>query len=168
MKASVPASAPSHGEIPSKSSATAAPTLTRALSTVLADIYLLALKTQNFHWNVEGANFYSLHKMFEEQYSAMHETADEIAERIRMLGEQAPGSFRAFQQLSVIEEAPNGKISAQEMVRVLQQDHATLAARLKEISQFADDAGDAVSVGMLDELCEFHQKTAWMLRATAA
>ena len=88
------------------------------LAAVLADTYLLYTKTQNFHWNVEDEDFYSLHKFFEEQYEKLAETIDELAERIRMLGKKAPGSLQRFLELTSLEES-NGDLSAQEMIKTL-------------------------------------------------
>jgi starvation-inducible DNA-binding protein len=141
-------------------------TSTEALATVLADTYTLALKTQNFHWNVEGPHFFSLHQLFETQYTELHSSIDEIAERIRALGARSPGSFRAFGEMSTIDEAPKTRITASEMVHQLQRDHSHLAVRFRALAANASLEGDTPTAGILDARTALHEKAAWMLKAT--
>jgi starvation-inducible DNA-binding protein len=141
-------------------------TTIEALSTVLADTYTLALKTQNFHWNVEGPHFFSLHQLFEAQYTELHSSIDEIAERIRALGARSPGSLQTFSEMSTIDEAPKTRITANEMVHLLQRDHTQLAERFRALAANASLEGDTPSAGLLDARTAFHEKAAWMLKAT--
>ncbi len=135
------------------------------LNKTLAEEYTLMLKTQNFHWNVEGPLFFTLHKLFEEQYNTLFSTVDEIAERIRALGFKAPGSYKEFQTLSFIEEAPVNKITAHEMIDMLAKDHTSLSAKLKERREAAEKAGDSTTADVFAGLMEFHDKSAWMIRS---
>lgn len=141
--------------------------ITKALSHYLADTYTLYLKTQNYHWNVEGTLFTSLHLMFEGQYTALAGAVDTIAERIRALGELTPGSFSEFLTLASIPEA-KGHPEALDMVRDLLQGHESLICAARKIIETADAANDASTSDMLTTLLEDHEKTAWMLRAVAA
>ena len=138
------------------------------LETLLADSYTLYLKTQNFHWNVTGPHFPALHPLFETQYRALAEAVDEIAERIRALGAYAPGSYRQFAVLSSIEEAGDNQPRAMEMVRQLASDHEAAAKTCGKLIEAAQAVGDEVSADLGIERRNFHEKTAWMLRATAA
>jgi starvation-inducible DNA-binding protein len=140
----------------------------QGLSRLLADSYTLYLKTHNFHWNVTGPQFATLHALFEEQYRELAEAVDGIAERIRALGEPAPGSYAAFARLSTVEEAPDEVPGAEEMVRRLAADHETVVRTAREVLPVAQDARDEVSVGLLADRMGVHEKTAWMLRALAA
>lgn len=135
------------------------------LSCLLADTYLLYLKTQNFHWNVTGPTFISLHLMFEEQYEQLADAADVIAERIRALQAPAPGSFAEFLKLTSLEEADSG-ISAEEMLHALLKDHESMSEASNRMIQTAEEDGDEVTVDMLIERKSEHDKTAWMLRST--
>lgn len=137
------------------------------LAHFLADTYLLYLKTQNFHWNVEGKDFYSLHKMFEEQYQELAAAIDEIAERIRALGCKAPASFAQYSQLSSIKEERND-ISAENMVKKLLEDHETLADHVAHLIPKAQKAGDEGTADLLIQRLKVHEKTAWMLKSTLA
>jgi starvation-inducible DNA-binding protein len=141
------------------------PNTTAALSQTLAEEYLLMLKTQNFHWNVEGPLFYSLHKLFEEQYTFLAGQVDEVAERIRALGEKAPGSYHEFLKISKVEEAPVERINAGKMIEVLTQDHENIVKRLDVFRAQAGEADDNTTVAIYDELISFHQKAAWMIRS---
>jgi starvation-inducible DNA-binding protein len=135
------------------------------LKKVLADTYTLYLKTQNYHWNVTGLNFHSLHTLFEMQYTELALAVDLLAERIRALGEKAPGSFAEFSRLTSIKEA-SGDEKAEQMIANLAADHETLAKALRadliNVSENHDDATQDV----LTERAGAHEKTAWMLRAT--
>jgi starvation-inducible DNA-binding protein len=134
------------------------------LSRLLADTYTLYLKTHNFHWNVTGPQFNTLHLMFETQYTELATAVDEIAERIRALGEPAPGSYAAFARLSSITEAEDVP-SADEMLRQLVQDQETVVRTAREVFPIADAANDEPTAGLLSDRMQVHEKTAWMLRA---
>lgn len=138
--------------------------IAEGLSRLLADSYLLFLKTHNYHWNVTGQMFQALHTMFEEQYTELFTAVDEIAERIRALGEFAPGSFQAFQEISQIKEETKHP-NAEEMIRnlVLGQEAVTKTAR--EIIKIADEAHDEPTVDLLTQRMQIHEKNAWMLRS---
>ena len=134
------------------------------LSKLLASMYTLYLKTQNFHWNVVGPHFQALHTMFEEQYNDLFAANDEVAERIRALGELAPGSFSEFAKLSFISEA-KGHPSAEDMVKELLSDHETIASFLRDLIEKAADARDEATNDVLAPRIDVHEKTAWMLRS---
>lgn len=138
--------------------------ITQGLSRVLADTYTLYLKTHNFHWNVTGPMFNSLHLMFETQYTELATAVDEIAERIRALGAQAPGSYKQFAELSSIEEettVPDWK----EMVRQLVEGAETVARTSREVMPVVEQAGDEPTADLLTQRMQVHEKTAWMLRS---
>lgn len=134
------------------------------LSKVLADSYTLYLKTHNYHWNVVGPMFNTLHLMFEEQYSELAPAVDEIAERIRALGEPAPGSYLEFGELTSIDE-DREKPDALEMVRRLVDGHETVARTAREAFRAAERAGDEPTADLLTQRMQVHEKTAWMLRS---
>jgi starvation-inducible DNA-binding protein len=135
------------------------------LSHVLADTYTLYVKTQNYHWNVEGPRFRALHLMFEEQYTDLQGAVDELAERIRALGEYAPGSFSRFAELSSIKEADGKPPSAEAMVAQLLADNVAVGKDIKKVIGTAEEAGDTVTADMLTARLTVHDKSAWMLRA---
>jgi len=137
------------------------------LAHLLADSYLLYLKTQNYHWNVTGPMFRSLHLMFEEQYLEIRDAVDEIAERIRSLGYPAPGSFAEFTGLATVKES-DGIPEAMDMVRDLAAGHEAAARTARKVVTAAEDAGDVASADLATQRIDVHEKTAWMLRATAA
>lgn len=134
------------------------------LSRLLADTYTLYLKTHNFHWNVTGPQFNSLHLMFEGQYTELALAVDMIAERIRALGEPAPGSYSAFAALATIKEA-DGTPSAEDMVRILAEDQLAVVRTARAIFPLADAAHDEPTADLLTQRMQVHEKTAWMLRA---
>ena len=134
------------------------------LATLLADTYTLYLKTQNFHWNVTGPQFRALHMMFEEQYTELAAAVDEVAERIRALGRPAPGTFAAFLQLTSIEEDA-GVPSAEEMTRQLATGHEAVDRTARNVFALAEEAEDQVTMDLLVERMQIHEKTAWMLRS---
>lgn len=136
------------------------------LSTLLADSYLLLLKTHYYHWNVSGQNFFSLHGMFEEQYKALFEAVDEIAERVRALGFAAPGTFKSFADLSGVAEDKTLPASAQVMVKNLLDAHEAIAQSIREALPAVEKAGDDVSADLLVERATWHDKAAWMLRSS--
>jgi starvation-inducible DNA-binding protein len=135
------------------------------LSHVLADSYALYLKTHNFHWNVEGSRFRELHLMFEEQYTELAGAVDAIAERIRALGQYAPGSFSQFSRLASIKDEDTVP-AADEMVRKLADDHKAVVKTIRSMLPSVQEAGDEVTVGLLVERLGVHEKTSWMLQST--
>lgn len=137
-----------------------------ALGTVLADTFALYLKTHQCHWNVEGALFPMLHKLFGKQYTALWNTVDRVAERIRALGYHAPSGINVFSMLTTL---PDLQVAppALEMVRLLLADHEACSRNIMAALRVCQDAGDEVSVNMLTEMAEYHDKQAWFLRATA-
>lgn len=135
------------------------------LNKVLADTYALRLKTQNYHWNVEGERFKSLHELFEEQYDALAAAVDEIAEHIRQLGVKAPGSLSAFNELKSISDADDN-LDANGMVHSLMESHEAVAKTVEAARAAAEDAGDeVVNDFMIGRLTE-HRKAAWFLRSS--
>lgn len=141
--------------------------VTEKLAVLLADTYMLTLKTQNYHWNVTGPNFASLHKLFEEQYNDLAEANDVIAERIRALGERTPGSFAAFSKLTSIKEE-TGNPSAEQMIKKLAADHQALVESCESVINEADDVDDEGSEDLAINRLRFHQKAIWMLKAHVA
>jgi starvation-inducible DNA-binding protein len=137
------------------------------LSRLLADTYTLYLKTHNFHWNVEGPLFNTLHLMFETQYTELALAVDLIAERIRALGERAPGSYREFAELATVAD-PQGRPAALEMIGQLARDQETVVRTARQVFALADEAGDQPSADLLTQRMQVHEKTAWMLRAMLA
>jgi starvation-inducible DNA-binding protein len=136
----------------------------KGLSKLLADSYLLYLKTQNYHWNVTGKMFQPLHTLFKEQYGDLAEAIDEIAERIRALGKFAPGSFSSFSKVtSIIEE--NGIPSAEEMIHHLVVGNETVISTAREIIKLCEEADDDVTIDLMIERMQRHEKNAWMLRS---
>lgn len=141
--------------------------IAEGLSRLLADTYTLYVRTQGYHWNVTGPMFWTLHLLFEEEYIELRDAVDLIAERIRALGHQAPGSFREFASLSsIIEEeaAPE----ALDMVRRLAQDHEAVIRTAREVVAMAEEGDDLATADLAIKRVEIHEKAAWMLRATAA
>ena len=137
------------------------------LSHFLADAYTLYLKTHNFHWNVTGPMFNTLHTMFETQYTEQWTALDEIAERIRALGFNAPGSYHEFVTLTSIAEEPGLTDSADwcEMVRQLVQGNEAVCRTARKVLEQAEKAGDAPSEDLLTQRLQIHEKYAWMLRS---
>jgi starvation-inducible DNA-binding protein len=134
------------------------------LSRLLADSYTLYLKTHNFHWNVTGPMFSTLHTMFETQYTELATAVDEIAERIRALGVVAPGSYREFAALTTIEEATGGE-SAEDMIRGLVDGQEAIVRTARSAFPAADSAGDEPTADLLTQRMQIHEKNAWMLRS---
>ena len=137
------------------------------LSRYLADAYTLYLKTHNFHWNVTGPMFNTLHTMFETQYTEQWTALDEIAERIRALGFNAPGSYAEFIELSSIPEEPGLTDTAdwREMVRQLVAGNEAVCRTARTVLDIADDADDAPTEDLLTQRLQTHEKYAWMLRS---
>lgn len=134
------------------------------LSRLLADSYSLYLKTHNFHWNVRGKMFQTLHTMFETQYTELALAVDLIAERIRSLGHVAPGSYGAFRDLSKIPDG-KGTESADEMIKQLVEGQETVIRTAREVFPVAETAGDEATCDLLTQRLQLHEKTAWMLRS---
>ncbi len=137
------------------------------LSKLLADSYTLYLKTHNFHWNVEGPQFNTLHLMFEQHYTELALAVDEIAERIRALGVKAPGSYSAFAKLTSIDEA-SGEESAEEMIRQLVLGQEAVVRTARTALKPAAAAGDEPTADLLTQRMQSHEKNAWMLRSMLA
>ncbi len=138
------------------------------LSRLLAETYTLYLTTHNFHWNVTGPMFNSLHAMFMAQYTELWNAVDPIAERIRSLGHPAPGSYAQFAKLSGLPDAPATPPKAMEMVRILQEGHEAVARTARAIFPVVDKAGDEPSADLLTQRLTVHEQTAWMLRSLLA
>jgi len=136
-----------------------------ALKNVLADNYALYLKTQNYHWNVEGPNFKGLHLLFEEQYTDLARAIDTVAELIRGLGEKAPGTFDTYIKRTSIESG-NENASAQQMVNDLLEDQTLIQKTLQQCLEIAQKANDEVVAGFVIERLTFHRKTSWILKSS--
>ena len=137
----------------------------RGLAEVLADSYTLMIKTHNYHWNVEGPHFKALHELFEVQYTDLFTAVDEIAERIRALGEKAPGTAAEFAELSALQDGDSGK-DANSMVEELVADNETLISRAHKVSETAANEGDKATEDLLTGRITTHQKTVWMMRSS--
>ncbi|WP_271007591.1 Dps family protein [Paucibacter sp. B51] len=135
------------------------------LSKLLADTYTLYLTTHNFHWNVTGPMFNTLHTMFMAQYTELWNAVDPIAERIRSLGHVAPGSYAQFAQLSSLPDAPTQPPKALEMVRILVEGHEGVARTARSLFAAVDKASDEPSADLLTQRLTVHEQTAWMLRS---
>ncbi len=134
------------------------------LSRLLADTYTLYLQTHNFHWNVTGPMFQTLHLMFETQYTELALAVDLIAERIRALGFPAPGTYAEFSQLSAIQET-TGVPKAEEMIRLLVVGQETVTRTARSIFAVVDEAHDEPTADLLTQRMQVHEKNAWMLRS---
>lgn len=137
------------------------------LSKLLADTYTLYLKTHNFHWNVTGPMFQTLHLMFEQQYNELALAVDQIAERIRALGFPAPGTYREFSQLSSIKEE-EGVPKAEEMIRLLVEGQEAVVRTARSVFPVVERANDEPTADLLTQRMQVHEKTAWMLRSLLA
>lgn len=135
-----------------------------ALSKLLADTYVVYTKTQNCHWNIVDARFFSLHKMLEEQYTTLAEMIDEIAERIRMLKLKSPGALQQFLDLTSLSEG-NPDMSSNDMLHSLLSDHEAIAQEIRPQIHAAQKHGDEGSADMFIQHLRYHEKTAWMLRS---
>ncbi|MDN0075740.1 Dps family protein [Crenobacter sp. SG2303] len=138
--------------------------IAQGLSRLLADSYTLYLKTHNFHWNVTGPMFRTLHLMFEEQYNELALAVDAIAERIRALGFPAPATYSEFARLSSIPETA-GVPKAEEMIKLLVDGHEAVCRTARSIFPVVDKASDEPSADLLTQRLQIHEKTAWMLRS---
>jgi starvation-inducible DNA-binding protein len=135
-----------------------------SMSRLLADSYTLYLKTHNYHWNVTGPMFTTLHTLFEMEYTDLALAVDEIAERIRALGARAPGSYSEFASLAVIKEA-TGTASATAMLEDLVADQAALVSSAKRVVEASEAVGDQASADLGTRRISVHEKNAWMLRS---
>lgn len=185
LSAPVVAAAPSVGKVPGKGGLSVAPSsgsvrapvinigiadadrasIAEGLSRVLADTYTLYLTTHNFHWNVTGPHFNSLHAMFMDQYTELWNSTDVIAERIRSLGHYAPGSYAEFSKIATVPDVPPQPPKAMQMVAILVQGHETVSRIARSFIAVAEAANDAPTADMLTARCTVHDQTAWMLRS---
>lgn len=141
--------------------------LIERLRVVFADTYALYLKTQNYHWNVVGPHFASLHGLFEGQYEELADALDAITERVRMMGAFAPGTFEEIQSLTSIKSGQAGQTATQ-MVGDLLGGHDELIRRISDALVVAGETGDEVTTSILSDRLGNHEKAAWMLRSTLA
>lgn len=141
--------------------------IAEGLSRLLADTYTLYLKTHNFHWNVTGPMFNSLHTMFEQQYLELATAVDEIAERIRALGFPAPATYAAYARLSSIKDE-EGLPSAEEMIKKLVEGQEAVVRTARSIFPLLDKVSDEPTADLLTQRMQVHEKTAWMLRSLLA
>lgn len=139
----------------------------KSLSTVLANTYMLFIKTQGVHWNVGGSAFYSVHKLTEEHYENMFTAIDEIAERIRALGIKAPASYTRYGELSAIVDRDE-VTSAEDMVSMLIEDHATVVRSMRDTIEWCEDKKDFVTADMMIARMAWHEEAIWMLRSLIA
>jgi starvation-inducible DNA-binding protein len=133
-------------------------------SKLLADTYTLYLKTHNFHWNVTGPMFQTLHLMFETQYTELALAVDLIAERIRSIGVYAPGTYKQFSALSSIKE-DDGIPKAQDMIRLLVEGQESVVRTARSLYPVVEKANDEATADLLTQRIQLHEKTAWMLRS---
>ena len=138
-----------------------------AVARLMADTDTLYLKTHGYHWNVEGPHFQSLHNLFMEQYTEMWTAVDELAERVRALGHYAPSSYAAMSKLSSLTEE-EGQPDWKDMVKTLAKGHEQVAKTARDVLRIAEDAGDDATADIVAPRVTLHEKTAWMLRATAS
>ncbi|MGD8175357.1 Dps family protein [Marinimicrobium sp. ARAG 43.8] len=138
--------------------------IAQGLSRLLADSYTLYLKTHNFHWNVTGPMFQTLHLMFEEHYTELAEAVDVIAERIRALGFPAPGTYKQFIELSSIKET-EGVPNAKEMIKLAVEGHESVVRTARSLFPAAEEASDEATADLITQRIQLHEKTAWMLRS---
>jgi starvation-inducible DNA-binding protein len=139
--------------------------IAQGLSRLLADTYTLYLTTHNFHWNVTGPMFNTLHTMFMAQYTELWNAVDPIAERIRALGHPAPGSYAAFAKLTSLPDAPPVPPKAAAMVQTLVEGHEAAARTARSLFALVNAADDQPSADLLTQRLDIHEKTAWMLRS---
>ena len=139
--------------------------ISEGLGKLLADTYTLYLTTHNFHWNVTGPMFNSLHAMFMTQYTELWNAVDPIAERIRSLGHFAPGSYAQFARLASLPDAPEAPPKATEMIRILATGHEAAARTARSLFALVEEASDEPTADLLTQRLTIHEQTAWMLRA---
>ncbi len=141
--------------------------VSKILNNLLSDVYLLYTKTLKYHWNVHGMVFHDFHKLFLEQYEALLEIADELAERSRALGEPTFGSMTEFLKHTRLKEEPGKIPDAHGMIKQLLADHETIIRQMREDLETCEKLGDMGTNNFLTEIMERHEKFAWMFRATA-
>jgi starvation-inducible DNA-binding protein len=139
--------------------------IAKGLSQLLADTYTLYMTTHNFHWNVTGPMFNTLHLMFMDQYTELWNAVDPIAERIRALGHRAPGSYKEFSSMSSLPDTPNKTPKATEMISLLVSGHEGVARTARGLFNVVDKANDQPTADLLTQRIDIHEKTAWMLRS---
>jgi starvation-inducible DNA-binding protein len=140
--------------------------VSRILSRILADEFVLYTKTRNAHWNVEGPDFYSMHILFESQYNELAEVVDKIAERIRMVGHYAPATLKQFLELTHLTEQGREKNDSKGFIKELLNDHESIIINIREqLNRLAEQLKDPGTCDYLTGLTEYHEKTAWILRS---
>ena len=137
----------------------------KLLSAILADQHVLYAKTRNFHWNLTGHRFHTLHEFFEKQYDELALAIDKTAERIRMLGHASPGSMQEFLANSTLKEVPGALVNGDEAIAALRDDHEAAAREVRKAVDTLDEAGDAGTADFLTDLLQSHEQSAWMLRS---
>ena len=137
----------------------------KALSQTLANTFVLYLKTQNYHWNVEGSKFVAIHKLTEEHYQNLFLAIDELAERIRALGFYAPGTMKDFAEISTIKDAKSMPIADTKMIADLVDDHVSIVSSLKKAIKTSDKDDDTTTTDILSGRRKFHEEAAWMLKS---
>ena len=142
--------------------------MAKHLVEVLSDTYMLMIKTHGYHWNVTGPTFSQLHTLFEGQYTELFAAADEVAERVRALDVAAPGSTEAFKNHTSIKEAGREPLTATAMLKDLIKSHEQIHDRISEARVFAGEIGDTATEDLMNQRLAAHDKTLWMLRATAS
>jgi starvation-inducible DNA-binding protein len=142
--------------------------MAKHIANSVADTYLLTIKTHGYHWNVTGPNFHGIHVLLEAQYNNLFQAADTLAERIRALDVQAPGSAETFHNHTVVKEASDKPLAGKDMIKDLIKTHEMVRDRIEEGRQFANEIGDAASEDMLVTRLEDHDKMIWMLKSIAA
>lgn len=162
LKVAAPTFAPANGLDRSARDAVAV-----KLTELLADTHMLFMKTQGVHWNVAGPAFYGVHKLTEEHYEALHVAVDEIAERLRALGHEAPSSHTRYAEVTEVGELEPSTTAA-EMVRSLITDHETVARRIRAAIPVCEEHDDYATADLLIQRLAWHEKADWMLRALAA
>lgn len=140
--------------------------VSETLRGVLADAHVLYLKKRNFHWNLVGPRFHSLHEFFEEQYTALEKSIDEIAERIRQVGDVAPGSMKEMLDSASLKESPGEKVNGDDAILFLLADHTAIIKNLRTgIQACEEEYGDVGTADFLTALLQQHEEMAWMLRS---
>ncbi len=139
--------------------------LMNRLAVIMADTYALYLKTQNYHWHVKGPQFKTLHELFEAQYRELAEAVDSVAERMRMMGHNAPATFKEFEHLKTIKDG-DSSLDSNRMVCELAADNATLVKDLNKAIALAQDVHDEGTINLLSERVAVHQKAHWMLNVS--
>jgi len=132
----------------------------------LADTFALYLKTHNYHWNVEGENFYEYHKFLDDIYNELWEAVDAIAEHIRAIGEYAPGSFSRYSELTVIKDETGFPETGLDMIKQLAEDNDKVISRLKVSQMLAEQVGEVGVANFLQDRIDIHNKHQWMFKAT--